>query len=336
MRSLEVSEIIEGIDMVEYISQYVDLEQRGREWWGLSCFNEERTPSFSVDPSKGAWMDFSSGRGGNLIQFVIDHDRVSVPEAIRILKRYANLPEEEGEANQPPKRLEASKVAKRYRPAARKPPAMTAKPMPENCMSEYEFRPDKFKPWLDEGISLDTLRRFQVRYDAFDDRIVFPIRDYAGRIVSVSGRTLDPDFKSKGIRKYTYLQKIGTLDTLYAFSDNREYILESGEILLFEGAKSCMKAWEWGVCNTAALLTSHLSLPQLRFLIQFCNLNQIRAVFALDSDVDIRKDDNIRRLRGYARVEWVKNRDGLLQPKDSPTDHGVEVFATLYQRRERI
>lgn len=331
---MDASEVVEAVDIVEYISQYIDLEQKGREYWGLSCFTDEKTPSFSVDPVKRVYCDFSSGRRGNLVQFVIDHDGVSVPEAIRILKRYAHI-EDTDESNGTVTRLEATKVAKKYRDKVRRPQKMTAKPMPQDCMSQYEFRRDKLQTWADEGISWQTMRRFGVRYDAFDDRIVYPITDCDGNIVSVCGRTCDPDFKEKKIRKYTYLKQIGSLDTIYAFSLNREFILSSREIILFEGAKSCMKAWDWGIRNTGALLTSHLSIHQLKFLIKLSNFHRVRIVFALDSDIDISQDDNIRKLCSYARVEWVKNRDDVLSAKDSPTDRGRQIFENLYSRRER-
>lgn len=328
---MEISEILDQIDIVEYISQYVDLEQKGREFWGLSCFTDEKTPSFSVDPDRKLFMDFSSGRGGNLIEFIVLHDKVSAPEAIRKLKAFAGISDDNQQ--QGGTRLEATRVALRYRDKTRDPPKTIARPLADDCMSRYEFRRDKLKLWVDEGISWQTLKRYQVRYDAFDDRIVYPIKDYDGNIISICGRTCDPDYKAKGLRKYTYLKKLGALDTIYGFSDNRQAILDAREIIIFEGAKSCMKAAEWGFENTSALLTSHLSVNQLRFLIRLCGFNDVRVVFALDSDIDITEDDNIRRLCNYARVEWIMNQDDLLPPKDSPTDQGQEVFENLYQRR---
>lgn len=332
---MEVSEIIEAIDPVQYISQYVDLEQKGREWWGLSCFTDEKTPSFSVDPEKKVFCDFSSGLSGNLISFVMKHDNVSLSGAVRKLKEYANIKDED-EDSDVPVHLEATKVAKRYRPRTRTPPKTLAKPLPPNYMSHYEFNKEKLQLWVDEGISWQTLKDFQVRYDAFDDRIVYPIKDYEGNIISVCGRTCDPDYKAKKLRKYTYFHQLGALDTIYGFSDNKQSILDAREIIIFEGAKSCMKAHEWGFNNTAALLTSHLSQNQFRFLIKLCSFNNIVVVFALDSDIDITQDDNIVKLCRYARVQWIKNRDDILPPKDSPTDQGREVFEDLYAKKEDL
>jgi len=331
---MDVSEIIDAIDIVEYISQYIDLEQRGREYWGRSCFSVDETPSFSVDPDKKYWYCFSTSKGGNIVEFVMLHDNVDVGKAVRILKRYAHIVEDE--SGHVVTRLEATRIAKKYRGSHKKIPEMIAKPLPDDVMMQYEFRKDKLQLWVNEGISWETLKKYGVRYDAFDDRIVYPIKDYYGNIISVCGRTCDPDYKAKKLRKYTYKQQIGTLDTIYGYSDNREAILKAGEFILFEGAKSCMKAEEWGFQNTGALLTSHLSVLQFRFLIQLCSYYRTRIVFALDSDINILKDDNIKKLQSYARVEWVKNRDSLLLPKDSPVDQGREIWERLYESRERL
>ena len=299
----------------------------------MSPFKDEKTPSFSVNPEKGFWYDFSTGIGGNLIDFVMQMNSVPVRGAVNILRRYAGIKDDEAET---PKHLEATKVAKRYRHRAKSKAQVLAKPLPDNYMDRYEFRQDKLQTWADEGIDWEIMRKYGVRYDAFDNRIVYPIKDYDGNIISVCGRTCDPEFKAKKIRKYTYFQEVGTIDTLYGFSDHRDAILQSGEIILFEGAKSCLKMEGWGFCNTAALLTSHLSQNQYKFLLHLSSWNDVCIVFALDSEVDITKDKSIMRLTQFARVEWVKNKDGLLPEKDSPVDQGLEVFRKLYSERRRL
>ena len=67
---MEVEEILDQVDILEYISQYCDFEKKGGEWWSLSPFTEEKTPSFSVNTEKQMFYDFSSGAGGNLIHFI--------------------------------------------------------------------------------------------------------------------------------------------------------------------------------------------------------------------------------------------------------------------------
>ena len=334
---MEVADILQRVNIEDYIAQYLDdgYEEKNGELWCISPLNpSEKTPSFSIRPEEGVFFDFSTGVGGNTISFIMYHDHVSVAEAVRKLKRYANISDVD-ESSHVITRLEATKIAKQYRSHIRKAPVMTAKSLPMDCMNQYEIRRDKLQLWVDEGISWKTLMKYGVRYDAFDDRIVYPIKDYDGNIISICGRTCDPDYKAKKLRKYTYKQQIGALNTIYGFYDSKSSIIDHKEIILFEGAKSCMKACDWGVLNTGALLTSHLSMNQLKFLIRLCSFTKVVVVFALDSDIDISKDDNIKKLCGYAQVQWVKNRDDLLQPKDSPTDRGKDVFFDLYKRRER-
>ena len=121
------------------------------------------------------------------------------------------------------------------------------------------------------------------------------------------------------------------MNVLYNLCDCKEYILKRKEVIIFEGAKSCMKAYSWGYDNCCALLTSHLSEHQFKTLIKL----GVSVVFALDAEIDITKDKNIIRLLPYVPVFWIKGR-GLIGDKDSPTDAGEEVFKTLYDGRVRL
>lgn len=87
----------------------------------------------------------------------------------------------------------------------------------------------------------------------------------------------------------------------------------------------------WGYHNTGAVLTSHLNPNQLKILAKL----GVRVVFALDKGVNIREDENIKRLRRYVTVEYVWDKDDLLDEKMSPVDAGREVWETLYEGRYR-
>lgn len=331
---MEASEIVERIDMVEYIGQYTDLTFQHGEWWGLSPFKAENTPSFSVRPEAKSWYDFSSGLHGNLIEFVKQMDNCSVREAINKLKSYAHITDEE--AGQASLRLTATGVAKKFRQRVRANSTLSARMLPETVMNRYEFRRDKLQAWADEGISWESMKKFQIAYDPLDDRIVYPVRTNDGQIFCICGRTCDPDYKEKKIPKYIYSQPIGTQPALYALSVNRDEILNRKEIVLFEGCKSVMKADTWGILNTAALLTSHLSKLQFDALIQLASFHGVRVVFALDNDVDVTKDENICMLKRYAVVEVVHDTDGVLGEKDAPVDCGEEIWRKLYAQRRRL
>ena len=90
-----------------------------------------------------------------------------------------------------------------------------------------------------------------------------------------------------------------------------------------------MLADTWGIRNTGAILTSHLNVDQMKLLAKLgCHV-----VFALDKDVRIRDDRHIAMLKQYVNVEYLWDRDDLLEEKDSPVDQGYRVFQTLYERR---
>jgi len=324
---MDLEELLQSIDIVEYISQYVDLELRGDEWWGLSCFKDEKTPSFSVRQDPPVFYDYSSGIGGNVYTFVRYYNNCSGPEAIEILKQYAGF---NGEVTDRRQKMSALSVCKRFQKPERREKAFTGSVLPDNFMEKYEKRPDKLAVWEKEGISRESLDKFQVFYDGFADRLVYPIRDPNGKIINIGARTLDPLWKEKKLRKYCYYYQFGTINTIYGLSDNLEDVKKRREIILFEGCKSVLMADTWGIHNTGAILTSHLSQNQTKLLIGLgCTV-----VFALDKDVDVRKDRNIQKLRHYVNVEYICDTDDLLEEKDSPVDRGREVFEKLYASRK--
>lgn len=323
---MEVSEILGKVDILEYISQYCDFEERNGEYWALSPFTDEKTPSFSVSVDKQNFYDFSSGKGGNLLSFIQLYNSCDFLTALDILKKYAGVTDD---TDSPHIRLSCTKVAKKFRqkPSALK--AQSAGTLPNNYMDRYTFDKSKLKIWMDEGISEESLRKFHVRYDRLSNRIVFPVRDYSGNIINICGRTLDPEFKEKKIPKYIYFKSLGTLNTIYGFSENEKSIAESNSIILFEGAKSVMLASEFGVHNTGAILTSHLSEHQFVFLAKL----GVRVIFALDKGINILKDKNVKRLKHYVPIEYITDTDNLLEDKMSPVDAGEHIFMELFNSK---
>lgn len=325
---MELEDLIQSIDIVEYISQFVDLEERKDEWWGLSCFNEEKTPSFSVRKDPPVFYDYSSGIGGNVFTFVKHYNKCSSKEAIDILKKYAGF---NGGIQTPRQKMSATLTCKKFATPKRNKKQSATTILDGNYMERYEKRTDKLSIWEQEGISRESLDRFQVAYDGFSDRLVYPIRNIDGEIVNIGGRTLDPNWKEKKLRKYTYFHPWGTMETIYGLVENMQYILEKREVILFEGCKSVLLADTWGIKNVGAILTSHLNPSQMKILAKL----GCRVVFALDKDVRIRDDHNIRILKNYIDVDYLWDKADLLEDKDAPVDKGLEVFKQLYAERLR-
>lgn len=322
---MTLSELIDSVDILEYISQFTEFEEKNGEYWALSPLKEEETPSFSVNTEINRFYDFSSGKGGNVLSFIKAYNHCSDSKAADILRQYAREKGVRGVRH----KLEATKVAQRFSPKKKHGKSSKAEILPDNYMDRYRWDAQKLSIWRDEGISDGSMKRFAVAYDDFSDRIVYPIRNLDGKIINVSGRTVDEQWKEKKLRKYTYFKPLGILDTIYGLSDNRSFVTASNEIILFEGAKSVMKADTWGIRNTGAILTSHLNPYQMKILVKL----GCKVVFALDKGVDVREDDNIQRLKRYLDVEYIFDKDGLLEDKMSPVDAGEEVWKKLYERR---
>lgn len=328
---MEIYDIIERVDILAYISQFCELEERtGGEYWGLSPLKEENTPSFSVSVDKQKFYDFSSGKGGNVLDFVKYYYKCGTREGVQYLKQFAGIGDDG--VYVPSVRLSATKIAKQFARKKKTERESKSVVLSRDYMDRYECDLDKLSVWREEGISQESMDMFCVRYDPFSNRIVYPIRNMKGDIINVCGRTLDVHYKANKQRKYTYFHPLGILDTIYGFAENKEEILKKREIILFEGAKSVMIAHGWGIKNTGAILTSHLNPYQFKLLLRL----GVRVVFALDAEVDIREDVNIKKLLPYTNVEWVRNKRNLLDDKDSPVDKGYEVFKTLYEERRRL
>lgn len=327
---VDVDELINHSDIVEYISQYTDLEERrDGEWWGLSPLKDENTPSFSVNPDDNVFFDFSSGVGGNILTFIMQYHKCSYPVAIKMLQEFTGI----DSVGHKCKRLESTKIALRFKRKPKREKVFNHKSMTNDCMNRYEWNKGKLQVWNDEDISWESMKKFQVRYDRVANRIVLPIRDMNGSIINICGRTLDPMYKEKKLRKYTYYNSFGGgLNTLYGFHENKEDILKAREVIIFEGSKSVLKADSWGIKNTVALLTSHLSDFQLRELIKM----RCRVVFALDDGIDVHADKNIQRLKHYANVEYIFDFERVLEEKDAPVDKGLDIYMKLYNERRSL
>ena len=322
---MEIEDIIEQADIVEYISQYVDLTEHNGEMWGLSPFQLEKTPSFSVNPEKHVWKDFSSGKGGNIISFIKQYHHCNFNEALRILMKWMDIPD--GEVRL---KSELARFMKHYSAKDKGDNQATRKILPESVLNTYQKAPITL--WNQEGIQQSICEEFEIRIDPYEDAIVIPIRDAEGNLVNLAIRTMDPNYKLLGIPKYIYRYPLGKLDFFYSWHKSLPKIQKCNEVIIVEGAKSVMKLYQYGYPNAVAALTSHITQGQFETLIK----QGVDVVFAFDKDASPYKDDLIRQLCRFCKVYFTLDRDGLLEEKDSPVDQGKDVWERLYSQRIRL
>lgn len=332
---MDLQDIISKIDIAEYIGRYVELEQRGEELWGISPFTypPECTPSFSVRPATGQFYDFSSHIGGNLFTFIKHYHKTDAKNAVRIMKEYLGIDPSSEISSTRIEKIAGTDVCKRFlkkNTIEKQANAIILKP---DQMDRYEINRDKLEIWRKEGISDEAMRFFDVRYDGFSNRIVYPIKDINGNIVNIGGRTLDPEYKEKKLRKYTYFNGWGgRLGVVYGLYENMADIREAKRVILFEGVKSVMIARGFGYRNCGAILTSHLNPYQAKLLAAL----GVTCVFAFDKEIFAGDDRNVQFLKKYVRVEYIYDSKNLLDDKQAPVDKGKDVFDTLYSDRRRL
>ena len=333
MRVLTLDELIASVDIVDFISEYVELTEKNGEYWGLSPFKQENTPSFSVRRETGRFYCFASGKGGSVVKFLSLYHKVSMHEAIEMLKRYTGC---DGKILTNRNKMSATTICRKYQAKRKKNETSNldkANILSGDYMDRFEDRPEKLEVWRQEGITDEAMQFFGVKYDSFSKCIVYPVRNIKGDIVNVGGRTTDPDFKQKGIRKYTYFKPWGgRMAVVFGVFENMKEILEKKEVIIFEGMKSVLIARGYGFKNCAAILTSHLNPAQMMILAKL----GVRCVFALDKEVRIRDDDNIQKLKRFVNVEYLCDIWDLIGEKDSPVDKGEQVFKRLYDNRFKL
>lgn len=318
-----IEEIINKIDILEFISQHVEMQNQGKDWFGLCPFHQEDTPSFSINEDKKMWFCFGCGRGGNIIGFVQEYKKLPFNKAIKYLIDYV------GGINIVEQKSETIKFLKKInRLFKNKKEIIEREILPSNIMNK--FRKADIKEWIEEEISQKVLDKYQVRYDDKANRIVFPIWDNDGNLINIKGRTLYDNYKELGISKYTYYYPLITNNFLYGLSQKRDIIKKENEVIVFEGSKSVYKMETWNILNAVSLETSHLNSHQINLLLEL----KVPVVLALDKDVKLDNIKvNIKLLKKFTDVSVIYDKNDLLGEKDSPVDKGLFTFLQLYDER---
>jgi len=317
-------DILELVNIVDYVQQYTDLKEENGELWGICPLHNENTASFCVNEEKQTYYCFGCNSGGNLISFIMEYDDCTCAEAIQKIKKFYNITDEE--YKEIPNIVKILRKFKRFT----KSENQTTREKPSENISK-NFVSEDIKEWIDEGISQDVMNLFGVKYDKSDNSIVFEVRDNGGELISYKKRTLYSNHKELNIPKYTHTNAIGYNDVLWGYYLNKDACAFHNEIIILEGEKSVMKLMTWGINNCVALGTSHLNDEQLSFLIR----EGLNVVVAVDKHVqkDIYKNEKWNKLKRYCKVYYIYDKDNLLGEKDAPVDKELEVWKKLYDKR---
>lgn len=201
----------------------------------------------------------------------------------------------------------------------------------DKILDEFIMLPHK--KLSEQGVSIDTQLKFQTGYDIIDNRLLTPIRDEDGDLVTIKGRTLNKDFKQEGIPKFISYYNYIARKILYGLYENKLNIFYKNEAIVVESEKSVQQADSIGVNNVVAISKKKLSTEQITKLLEL----QCTLVLAFDKDVTpdaiILEASNFEK---YVNVEIIYDFNDLLNEHDSPFDNGSGVWWQLYNDRLKL
>lgn len=181
--------------------------------------------------------------------------------------------------------------------------------------------------FLKEGISFSSQEKFEVGYDLLEDRVIFPIKNEKGNIVSYKGRICNDEYREMGIPKYLYYYDLEAKYYLYGLYENYFDILMSKEVIVFEAEKSVQQLDTIGLNIGVATCKKIISQQQVRKLIKL----KTDITIAFDKDVSLKEIFiECRKFKGLCNVYYIYDFDNLLSDKMSPTDKGKDIFMKLY------
>lgn len=300
-------ELIEEIrirnDILGVAGEYIKLERKGKSYFGLCPFHREKTPSFSVDPAKQLYYCFGCGKGGSVVQFIMEVENLDYLETIKLLAERAKIQLPEGESEEEKERaLKKQEILKVNIEAARffyeqlnngknvkVRQYLQKRKINEGIARKFGigYSPDswnqlynclKDKGYTDE-ILLDSgliNKKADNYYDRFRNRIIFPIFDIRGNVIGFGGRVLDDS-----VPKY-----LNSPETIVYNKRNNLYALNfaknSGEkrIVVVEGYMDVISLYQFGIINTVASLGTALTESQGRILKKYAE----EVVISYDAD----------------------------------------------------
>jgi DNA primase len=320
-----IQELIHKVDIVDYISQYIELKKHGKDYFGVCPFHAEDTPSFSVNKEKEMFYCFGCGATGSIIQFIMMYQKMKFPQVIEYLIKYTKF-----DISQIKQEPELVKFLKQFNRKS-KLKEVQHDILPLDTMNQFQQIP--IYEWLQEGIEQDVMDKYQVRFDDKGKRAVFPIFDIDGNIINIKGRSLYDNYKELGLNKYIYYYPLGSNDFLYGLNFKKDIINSKNEVICVEGEKTVWHVEGWGINNVVALCTSHINEYQLRLLLELkCDIT-----IAFDKGVlinDIKEQCKI--LNKFTNVYVMYDTEGLLQDKDSPCDRGLDIWNRLYTNKIKL
>jgi DNA primase len=298
-----IDKVFEAARVEEVLGDFVQLKKSGSNFKGLSPFTDERTPSFMVSPVKQIWKDFSSGKGGNVVAFLMEHEHFTYPEAIRYLAKKYQIEEEETQQTSEEKEKASERESMML-------VTEFAAEFYQNCLWNTEtgkaiglsyfkergfsddtirhfglgYNPDKWDAFtteaLEQGYQLEFLEKTgltivkkptregqsEKRFDRFKGRVLFPIHSMSGRVLGFGGRTLSSDKKQAKYLNSPESDIYHKSKILYGINYAKQAIAREDVCYLVEGYTDVIQLYQNGIENVVASSGTALTPEQIRLI----------------------------------------------------------------------
>jgi DNA primase len=292
-----IDRVFETARVEEVIGEFVTLKKAGSNFKGLSPFTDEKTPSFMVSPVKQIWKDFSTGKGGNAVTFLMEHEHFSYPEAIRYLAKKYTIEIEEEERTDAQKEAEderesmylVSKFASDYyHDILKNHPKGKAvglsyfkeRGFTDEIIEKFKlgYNLDEWTAFTDTAIrkgydlsylektGLTIVKENNKQFDRFKGRVLFPIQSMSGRILGFGGRILTADKKAAKYLNSPESDIYHKSKVLYGIYQAKQAISKEDNCFLVEGYTDVISMCQAGVQNVVASSGTALTPDQIRLV----------------------------------------------------------------------
>jgi len=291
-----IDKVYEAARVEEVIGDFVQLKRAGSNFKGLSPFSDERSPSFMVSPAKGIWKDFSSGKGGNAIAFIMEHSQFTYPEAIRYLAKKYNIEVEETELS------DEDKVVANERESLFLVSEFASNYFQDILLNSEEGKAIALSYFKERGFTNDTIKKFSLGYspatwdaltkealgkgykleflektgltivgedkqfDRFKGRVMFPIQSMSGRVLGFGGRILTNDKKAAKYLNSPESDLYHKSKVLYGIYHAKQAIAKQDNCYLVEGYTDVIQMHQAGIENVVASSGTALTPDQIRLI----------------------------------------------------------------------
>ncbi len=288
-----VQEVLDTAKVEDIVGDFVNLKRRGANLIGLCPFHNEKTPSFTVSPSKNIYKCFGCGKGGNAVQFLMEHEQFTFPEAIRHLAERYGIELEETQTSEQAREekqlADSLYIVNDYAKAFYQEQLFLTDRGKSVGLSYFKKRgfneatikkfglgyaPEKRDAFtlkaVQDGHNIELLRKVGLvsKYDTdfFRDRVMFTIHNLSGKVVAFAGRILQKDVKAPKYINSPETEIYNKSKTLYGAFFAKKAIRQEDECILVEGYTDVISLHQAGIENVVASSGTSLTVEQVQVL----------------------------------------------------------------------